>query len=96
MAQTAGPASLGADFGANEWLVDELYAQYRQDPASVDPAWWDFFEGYRPMTPEGQATETREAGAAAAVPTTGAPVVDGHAAPAPTRPTVAPTSAPAG
>ena len=37
-----------ADFGANEWLVDELYEQYLKDKNAVDPAWWDFFEGYQP------------------------------------------------
>ncbi len=32
------------DFGANEWLVEEMYERYRQDPDSVDPAWWEFFQ----------------------------------------------------
>ncbi|WP_448059610.1 multifunctional oxoglutarate decarboxylase/oxoglutarate dehydrogenase thiamine pyrophosphate-binding subunit/dihydrolipoyllysine-residue succinyltransferase subunit [Cellulomonas hominis] len=41
-------SDLRADFGANEWLVDELYEQYLQDKNLVDPAWWDFFEGYKP------------------------------------------------
>ena len=36
-----------AAFGANEWLVDEMYEQYQKDPQSVDPAWWDFFKNYR-------------------------------------------------
>ncbi len=31
-------------FGANEWLVDEMYEQYQRDPNSVDKAWWDFFK----------------------------------------------------
>ena len=35
-----------AAFGANEWLVDEMYEQYQKDPKSVDPAWWDFFKSY--------------------------------------------------
>ncbi|WP_427384994.1 multifunctional oxoglutarate decarboxylase/oxoglutarate dehydrogenase thiamine pyrophosphate-binding subunit/dihydrolipoyllysine-residue succinyltransferase subunit [Janibacter sp. G56] len=35
-------------FGPNEWLVDELFEQYKQDKNSVDRAWWDFFEGYQP------------------------------------------------
>jgi multifunctional 2-oxoglutarate metabolism enzyme len=35
-----------AAFGANEWLVDEMYEQYQKDPRSVDPAWWDFFKSY--------------------------------------------------
>jgi len=43
-------------FGPNEWLVDEIYQQYLQDPNSVDRAWWDFFSDYKP----GQ--ETTEAG----------------------------------
>ncbi|MET7638415.1 multifunctional oxoglutarate decarboxylase/oxoglutarate dehydrogenase thiamine pyrophosphate-binding subunit/dihydrolipoyllysine-residue succinyltransferase subunit [Streptomyces sp. NPDC005438] len=37
-----------AAFGANEWLVDEIYQQYLQDPHSVDRAWWDFFADYKP------------------------------------------------
>ncbi len=31
-------------FGANEWLVDEMYERYQNDPNSVDKAWWDFFD----------------------------------------------------
>src|ERR1700712_3348634 len=30
-------------FGANEWLVDEMYERYQKDPHSVDKVWWDFF-----------------------------------------------------
>nr|WP_250567270.1 hypothetical protein [Streptomyces sp. Tu102] len=37
-----------AAFGANEWLVDEIYQQYLADPNSIDKAWWDFFADYRP------------------------------------------------
>ncbi len=32
-----------ADFGINEWFVDEMREQYRRDPASVDPAWRAMF-----------------------------------------------------
>ena len=35
-------------FGPNEWLVEELYEQYRQDKNSVDAAWQEFFANYRP------------------------------------------------
>jgi multifunctional 2-oxoglutarate metabolism enzyme len=31
------------DFGANEWLVEEMQERYRQDPDSVDQAWVEFF-----------------------------------------------------
>ncbi|MEU1134493.1 hypothetical protein ABZ383_32310, partial [Streptomyces sp. NPDC005900] len=44
-AQGKDPA---AAFGPNEWLVDEIYQQYLQDPNSVDRAWWDFFADYKP------------------------------------------------
>ncbi|HEX6920650.1 MAG TPA: multifunctional oxoglutarate decarboxylase/oxoglutarate dehydrogenase thiamine pyrophosphate-binding subunit/dihydrolipoyllysine-residue succinyltransferase subunit [Actinomycetes bacterium] len=44
---TSGDSALAA-FGPNEWLVDEIYQQYLKDPESVDKAWWDFFEDYRP------------------------------------------------
>ncbi|MGV9606948.1 2-oxoglutarate dehydrogenase E1 subunit family protein, partial [Streptomyces sp. NPDC003631] len=51
-----------AAFGPNEWLVDEIYQQYLQDPNSVDRAWWDFFADYKP----GAAASTATAGTAAA------------------------------
>src|SRR5438105_1868116 len=35
-------------FGPNAWLVDEMYEQYRQDPASVSESWQEFFADYRP------------------------------------------------
>ena len=38
-------------FGANEWLVQEMYQQYQQDPGSVDRVWWDFFKSYTPAAP---------------------------------------------
>ena len=36
-------ADFGGAFGANEWLVEEMYEKYIADPASVDPQWIDFF-----------------------------------------------------
>jgi multifunctional 2-oxoglutarate metabolism enzyme len=64
-------------FGPNEWLVDEIYQQYLEDPNSVDKAWWDFFADYQPSDLEAavaklgaaQATEP----AADAAPTAPAP-----------------------
>ncbi|WDF41205.1 multifunctional oxoglutarate decarboxylase/oxoglutarate dehydrogenase thiamine pyrophosphate-binding subunit/dihydrolipoyllysine-residue succinyltransferase subunit [Streptomyces sp. T12] len=76
-----------AAFGPNEWLVDEIYQQYLQDPNSVDRAWWDFFADYKPGAPAASAPAgTAAAGAAE---TTTAP-----AAPAPAAPSV-PAPAPA-
>ncbi len=76
-----------ASFGPNEWIVEDIYQQYLADPASVDPAWHDFFADYRPTG--GAPTDT-------AAP----PAVDGAkpapAAPAPTAAAPAPaTKAPA-
>ncbi len=36
------------DFGANDWLVDEMYEQYLQNPTSVDPAWVEYFKSNKP------------------------------------------------
>jgi multifunctional 2-oxoglutarate metabolism enzyme len=52
-ADHAAGAPGGADFGANEWLVDELYQRYLEDPGSVDRAWWSFFADYRPTRGNG-------------------------------------------
>jgi 2-oxoglutarate decarboxylase len=40
--------SAAAAFGPNEWLVEEMYERYLDDPNSVDTAWHDFFADYRP------------------------------------------------
>ncbi|MDF2667347.1 MAG: kgd, partial [Microbacterium sp.] len=37
------------EFGANEWLVDELYEQFKVDKHSVDKAWWPILEAYHPV-----------------------------------------------
>ncbi|MCZ9342577.1 hypothetical protein NGM37_32950, partial [Streptomyces sp. TRM76130] len=76
-----------AAFGANEWLVDEIYQQYLQDPNSVDRAWWDFFADYKP----GAAAAQAASGAAAA----GAAETTATARPAPAARAAAPAPAPA-
>ncbi|QWC84773.1 multifunctional oxoglutarate decarboxylase/oxoglutarate dehydrogenase thiamine pyrophosphate-binding subunit/dihydrolipoyllysine-residue succinyltransferase subunit [Nocardioidaceae bacterium] len=57
-----------ASFGANEWLVDEMYEQYKKDPDSVDKAWWDFFEGQD----DGGSSNGSGNGASAKTPSNGA------------------------
>ncbi|HVL07202.1 MAG TPA: multifunctional oxoglutarate decarboxylase/oxoglutarate dehydrogenase thiamine pyrophosphate-binding subunit/dihydrolipoyllysine-residue succinyltransferase subunit [Acidimicrobiales bacterium] len=44
-----------ASFGPNAWLVDEMYEQYRADPASVAESWRDFFADYRTEAPPAPA-----------------------------------------
>jgi 2-oxoglutarate decarboxylase len=38
----------GDDFGPNDWLIDEMYRLYLDNPQSVSEAWRDFFSDYRP------------------------------------------------
>ena len=38
------------EFGANEWLVDEMYELYVQDKNLVDKTWWPVLENYQPPT----------------------------------------------
>src|SRR5271154_2019286 len=65
-----------ADFGANEWLVEELYQRYLADPSSVDRAWWSFFADFRPATGNGAsapAPSVPAPAAPAAAPSSAAP-----------------------
>ncbi len=39
---------VSADFGANDWLVEEMYERYQADPTSVEPSWIEFFKTYNP------------------------------------------------
>ena len=89
-----------AAFGPNEWLVDEIYQQYLQDPNSVDRAWWDFFADYKPgaaaaSAPAGTAaagaagTAGPEVGVAAAGSVRCGSVMPGNVATAPARPGLA-------
>ncbi|HEY0217550.1 MAG TPA: 2-oxo acid dehydrogenase subunit E2, partial [Cellulomonas sp.] len=88
-----------ADFGANAWLVDELYEQYLQDKTAVDPAWWDFFEGYRPSVPASTTSGAPHAdgadGSTAVAPATSAPAASVAPA-ASAAPATADVPAPAG
>jgi multifunctional 2-oxoglutarate metabolism enzyme len=51
--QSGSGAPPSANFGANEWLVEELYQRYLADPGSVDRAWWSFFADYHPALANG-------------------------------------------
>ncbi|MFZ8969163.1 MAG: 2-oxoglutarate dehydrogenase E1 subunit family protein, partial [Ilumatobacteraceae bacterium] len=42
MSDTPAPS-----FGANSWLVEEMYERYVADPSSVAESWKEFFEDYR-------------------------------------------------
>ncbi|MDA0562921.1 multifunctional oxoglutarate decarboxylase/oxoglutarate dehydrogenase thiamine pyrophosphate-binding subunit/dihydrolipoyllysine-residue succinyltransferase subunit [Streptomonospora sp. S1-112] len=53
------------DFGPNEWLVEELYEKYLNDPNSVDKAWWNFFADYKSGVPQKQKSNGAGKGASA-------------------------------
>ena len=53
------------EFGANEWLVDELWALFQKDPELVDKAWWPLFET---RAAEGGAPSETPATAVAPIP----------------------------
>ncbi|MEY2610135.1 MAG: putative 2-oxoglutarate dehydrogenase component, partial [Actinomycetota bacterium] len=44
------PTDAQPDFGANSWLVEEMYEQFRLDPASVGESWREFFSDYKSIT----------------------------------------------
>ncbi|NLF05347.1 MAG: multifunctional oxoglutarate decarboxylase/oxoglutarate dehydrogenase thiamine pyrophosphate-binding subunit/dihydrolipoyllysine-residue succinyltransferase subunit, partial [Actinomycetales bacterium] len=70
MSQQADPETIRELFGANDWLVEELFAKYQQDKNSVDPAWWEFFENYTPPAADTSNADTSSPPAPVAVPST--------------------------
>ncbi|NLI19036.1 MAG: multifunctional oxoglutarate decarboxylase/oxoglutarate dehydrogenase thiamine pyrophosphate-binding subunit/dihydrolipoyllysine-residue succinyltransferase subunit [Actinomycetales bacterium] len=70
------------DFGANEWLVEELYDKYLADPASVDPQWQAYFARFAEDEPAAPVTEEEAQGAATPSPEPVAPS-PGPVAPSP-------------
>ena len=84
---------LASDFGANDWLIDEMHEQYQADPDSVDEKWRAFFAG-RSTQAEPSSTQPTTAASAPATPQ---PAPAAAPAPAPTpapAPKPAPVSAP--
>ncbi|SFN13243.1 2-oxoglutarate decarboxylase [Pseudonocardia ammonioxydans] len=51
-------------FGPNEWLVEEMYQRFQEDPSAVDPAWHEFFADYgkggEPRSAETASVETAD------------------------------------
>ena len=96
------------DFGANDWLVDEMYEQYLQDPSSVDPAWVEYFKTNKPGSPAASNSSAPQGSASkgvppipkaqqqAVAPSAPAPVAAAPVAPAPVAPAAqaAPVSQP--
>ena len=70
-------------FGANSWIVEELYRDYLADPSSVPESWHDFFSDYVPphgAVPARRPEATNGAAAPAPAPQQApAPTADGDA-----------------
>ena len=43
------------EFGANKWLVDEMFEKYKENPDSVDKAWWPILERMQHGLPGGDS-----------------------------------------
>ena len=54
---TAGSSTESSvEFGANEWLVDELWNLYQKDPSLVEQSWWPLFESRNGVPGKGQVS----------------------------------------
>ena len=83
-------SNIGSPFGQNEWLVEEMYRKFRDDPSSVDPSWHEFLVDYNPEpVPEPATAATPAAGAGQPAAAAAQPA----AAPAPPAPPAKPSGA---
>jgi len=83
-------SSSTSQFGQNQWLVDEMYLKYQQDPSSVDESWHEFLADY---TPDANSDASDNGRTAAAPP--GTATAQQAAAPAPAKPAPAAKAGPA-
>jgi 2-oxoglutarate decarboxylase len=59
--QSSTSAPTEADFGANDWLLEEMYEQYAADPNSVDETWAEYFKAHgAPASGDGHGAATEE------------------------------------
>ncbi|MFZ2166601.1 MAG: hypothetical protein WAV45_14130, partial [Propionibacteriaceae bacterium] len=84
MAPTAGDESGQAQvFGANDWLIEEMYEQYTNDPASVDASWVTYFQQHAgtsaPVAPAQAPPAPALAAPVASAPTPAAPAPSARA-----------------
>jgi 2-oxoglutarate dehydrogenase E1 component len=80
------------NFGANEWLVAEMYSQYLANPDAVDKAWWPILEHYQSTAGATAPSAGQPSTQPAALPAA-APVSESAPVPAPLN--VAPVTQPA-
>ncbi len=100
-AHSSSAAEAPADFGDNQWLVDEMREQFETDPSSVTPEWRRYFQGNAgtASSQTDNGTPPSPSSSAASTPTTSAPTQSAPAQsavkkPAPDKP-APPKSTPA-
>ena len=73
------PSAIDEDFGANDWLLEEMYEQYSADPSSVDETWAAYFRTHgAPKEPNGRQSQPgRDSGRAKPLRLRGPPSRDG-------------------
>nr|WP_221218703.1 multifunctional oxoglutarate decarboxylase/oxoglutarate dehydrogenase thiamine pyrophosphate-binding subunit/dihydrolipoyllysine-residue succinyltransferase subunit [Mycolicibacterium sp. BK607] len=98
MRRATAVSSTSSPFGQNEWLVEEMYRKFRDDPSSVDESWHEFLVDYNPEpTTESIATGNGQSAPSAApvAPPEPAPAPPATPAPAKTAPAANGAAAPA-
>ncbi|OBB10998.1 alpha-ketoglutarate decarboxylase [Mycobacteriaceae bacterium 1482268.1] len=61
-------SSSTSPFGQNEWLVEEMYRKFREDPSSVDPSWHEFLVDYSPESTVKPSSDTGDRQSSASAP----------------------------
>ncbi len=89
-------SSSTSQFGQNQWLVDEMYQRFQDDPSSVDASWHEFLTDYSPEAAvaggANGATQTQRP-AQSSAPTSTESTPASKAAPAETPPKATPAPA---
>lgn len=90
------PEQEQSDFGANDWLLEEMYERYQADPSSVDPRWAEYFAEQQTTggTTAAAPPATPAAEAPKSAPKATAPPKPPAPKPTATKPTATPTAPP--
>ena len=65
----------GQDFGANDWLVEEMYERYQSDPSSVSAEWIEVFKARAAGGSPAASVTTASAAVTSAAPKAGTPPI---------------------
>ncbi len=91
--QTSPSEQPSSEFGANEWLVEEMYEQFQRDPGSVDPSWAAYFKTNGAGSGNGAASAPAASAPAASATATKGPAPSPSPAPVTSKTDTAPAEA---